>query len=283
MRLRRPADPCSSAGCTRLPWLAATALLVALPGPVLGQAQAASSDAHAARIEAAAPASGAPRTETLTVVEPFIDVHTGPGRGYPVFFSVPRGESVVVTLRRTDWYRVLTPQGREGWVHRRQLQDTLTEAGARRSFRDLLLDDYLGRRVELGAAVGRFERDPLLKAWSAYRLSDTLRVEGTLGQVQGAFSGSSYWHVDLSAEPWSDRRLSPSVAVGFGSFRNVPNASLVGIVDTDARLATATLGLRYHLAERFVLRADYTLHTAFVGDTRSVEFRSISAGLSFFF
>ena len=41
--------------------------------------------------------------------------------------------------------------------------------------------------------------------------------------------------------------------------------------------------MRYHLGERFVLRADYTLYTAFVADTRSTEFRSLSAGLSFFF
>jgi len=32
-----------------------------------------------------------------------------------------------------------------------------------------------------------------------------------------------------------------------------------------------------------VLRADYTLYTAFVADTRSFEYRAISAGLSFFF
>lgn len=261
--------------------LAAGAMLAL--APALSQAQTGLAAPDAAPPARLTPADDPARTERLTVADPFLELHTGPGRGYPVFFVVPRGEAVVVTLRRTDWYLVRTPEGREGWVHRRQLTGTLTAAGTGRTFRDLLLDDYLGRRVELGAAWGRFERDPMLKVWSAWRLSDTLRAEGTVGQVQGAFSGSSFWHVDLSAEPWSDRRLSPSLAVGFGNFRNAPNASLVGIVDTNARLATATLGLRYHLGERFVLRADYTLYTAFVADTRSIEYRSLSAGLSFFF
>ena len=48
-------------------------------------------------------------------------------------------------------------------------------------------------------------------------------------------------------------------------------------------LANATFGLRYYLTERFVLRADYTLYTAFVSDQRAQEFRAVSAGLSFFF
>ena len=80
-----------------------------------------------------------------------------------------------------------------------------------------------------------------------------------------------------------DQRLSPFLGIGIGRFRNFPNQSLVGATDTDANLANATVGVRYYLTERFVLRADYTLYTAFVSDQRSQEFRAVSAGLSFFF
>jgi hypothetical protein len=41
--------------------------------------------------------------------------------------------------------------------------------------------------------------------------------------------------------------------------------------------------VRYYLSERFVLRADYAIYTAFVSDQRSQEFRAVSAGISFFF
>jgi hypothetical protein len=44
--------------------------------------------------------------------------------------------------------------------------------------------------VQLGAAWGHFKSEPMLKVWSSYRLSETLSVEGTLGQVQGVFSGT---------------------------------------------------------------------------------------------
>ena len=52
----------------------------------------------------------------------------------------------------------------------------------------------------------------MLKVWTNYRLSDTLSIEGTFGQVQGVFSGTNLWHLDLVIEPWSDKRLSPSDA-----------------------------------------------------------------------
>ena len=42
----------------------------------------------------------------------------------------------------------------------------------------------------------------MLKLWASYRLSETLSIEGTLGQVQGVFSGTDFWHVNVLVEPW---------------------------------------------------------------------------------
>jgi len=228
-------------------------------------------------------AQSAPTTESVQVADPYLEMHTGPGRGYPVFHVAARGESVTIELRYTDWYRVRTESDKTGWVHRRQLEATLTAAGVTKTFRDTALDDYLVRRVQLGAAVGRFKGEPMLKAWGSYRLSDALSVEGTIGQVQGAFSGTDFWHLNLLAEPWSDQRLSPFFGIGLGKFKNIPNLSLIGAQTTNANLANMTIGARWYLTERFVLRADYALYTAFVSDQRSLEYRAVSAGLSFFF
>jgi hypothetical protein len=222
-------------------------------------------------------------TERVQITDPYIELHTGSGRGFPVFFVAERGEWIEILLRHTDWYLVRTAGGRSGWVQRQQLETTLTAAGGRKTFRDVLLDDYLHRRVQLGAAWGQFKSEPMLKVWTSYKLSDTLSLEGTLGQVQGVFSGTEFWHANVLAEPWSDKRLSPFFGIGVGRFRNIPNASLVGAQTTNANLSNATLGARYHLSERFVLRVDYTLYTAFVADTRSAEYRAFTAGLSFFF
>ena len=221
--------------------------------------------------------------ERVLVADPYVELHTGPGRGYPIFYVAERHEWIEIQLRHTDWFKVRLASGKEGWVHRHQLETTLTEAGGGKTFRDILLDDYLSRKVQLGGSWGRFKSEPMLKLWGSYRLSDTLSVEGTVGQVQGVFSGTDFMHVNLMAEPWFDRRLSPFFGIGMGKFRNIPNSSLVGAVNNNANLADATVGARWYVTDRFILRADYTVYTAFVSKQNSAEYRAITLGVSFFF
>jgi hypothetical protein len=235
---------------------------------------------------AAAPAR-AQVSERLKITDPYIEMRTGPGRGFPVHHVAERHEFVIVELRHTDWFKVRTESekggDKVGWVHRRQLASTLTDAGTAKTFRDTMLDDYLTRRVQVGAGFGRFRSEPMQKLWASYRLSDALSLEGTIAQVQGVFSGTDLWHANLLAEPWSDQRWSPFLGIGVGRFRNFPNQSLVGATDTDANLANATVGVRWYLTDRFVLRADWTIYTAFVSDQRAQEFRAVTGGISFFF
>lgn len=254
--------------CGAAAWAVALALLAGAALP-----------AHA---QAPAPAA-ADTTERLQVADAFLELHTGPGRGYPVFFVVERGQSVVVELRRTDWFRVRAPGGQVGWVPRAQLERTLTEAGIGKSFHDILLDDYLRRRVEFGGGGGRFGGEPMLKLWLGVRLARPVGLELSGGQVQGTFSGTDFWHLSLVAEPWHDRRWSPFVSVGLGTFRNIPNRSLVDAAGVNAKLAQASAGVRWYISDRFVARADTTLYTAFVADDRSLEYRAVSLGLAFFF
>jgi hypothetical protein len=221
--------------------------------------------------------------ERLQITAPYIEMRTGPGRGFPVFFVEARGAWIEIELRHTDWYRVRAGADKVGWVSREQLESTLTSAGGTKTFRDVLLDDYLARRVQVGAAWGQFNAEPMLKLWTSYRLSETLSVEGTLGQVQGVFSGTDFWSIGLLAEPWSDLRFSPFVGIGVGRFRNFPNLSLVSATPTDANLGNATLGVRYHVSDRFIVRLDFSLYTAYVADTRTTEYRAFTAGLAFFF
>jgi len=295
---------------SRLPLIPAVALCLLLSVPIARGAEVVAAPAASAPVAASAPTvpAGPPMIEgieatpavasgltpppkpvrsregeLLKVTDAYLEMHTGAGRGYPVFYTVARGEWISIELRHTDWYKVRTASGKLGWVHRSQLESTLTENGGSKTFRDILLDDYLARRVELGAAYGRFHHEPMIKFWTAYRFSDTLSVEATYGQVQGAFSGTDLWHVNLEVEPWSDERLSPYFGIGFGHFRNVPNLSLVNDATTNAKMADATVGARWHVGDRFIVRLDYSLYTALLSDQKSTQYHAFALGLGFFF
>jgi len=229
------------------------------------------------------PVPDAAAQEKVQITDPYIELHTGPGRGFPIFFVAERSEWIEILLRHTDWYKVRTANGQEGWVNRSQLETTLTEAGTTKTFRDVVLDDYLRRRLELGAAWGLFEGEPMVKIWTAYRFADTLSIEATIGQVQGTFAGTELWNINVNVEPWSDRRLSPFFGVGLGRFTNIPNLSLVNAVDTTANLANAAIGVRYHIAERFVAKLDYTIYAAYVSDNATNQYRAVTLGVAFFF
>ena len=266
-----------------VPWLAPVAALAA------ALALAAASEARAQTDAATTADAARPGAERLQVADPYIELRTGPGRGFPVTYVAEKGAWITVDLRRTDWYRVRAPGPagsggeREGWVHRSQLERTLTEAGTTRTFRDTLVDDFLARRVEMGVAWGQFEGEPMLKLWGEWRLAETFGLEASYGQVQGAYSGSDFWHLALVSEPWADHRWSPFLTLGLGRFGNTPNASLVGGTPVDANLGHVGVGLRWYVAERFVARADWSHYAAFVSDTRTIEYRAFTIGFSFFF
>ncbi|HVN43393.1 MAG TPA: SH3 domain-containing protein [Steroidobacteraceae bacterium] len=68
----------------------------------------------------ATPASASDPVRAI-VRDPYLDLHTGPGRGYPITYSVPRGTRVELLRSRTDWVKVRAGHGHEGWAHRAQV------------------------------------------------------------------------------------------------------------------------------------------------------------------
>jgi len=226
---------------------------------------------------------GATAYQRVQVQDPYMDLHTGPGRGFPAVQVIERGEWVEILKRKTDWFKVRSDQGKEGWVRRSQMEKTLTEAGVEKNFRDVLMDDYLNRRLEMGFAAGRFDGDSSLTVRTSYRFNDYIVGELNLTQVSGDFSSSRIVDLNLQIAPYSDNRFSPYFNLGFGHFKNEPKATLVNAVDTSATTATVGVGLRIYLTRRFIVRADYKDYVVMIDADRNEEFQQWMAGFSFFF
>jgi uncharacterized protein YgiM (DUF1202 family) len=221
--------------------------------------------------------------ERVLVADPYLELHTGPGRGYPIFDIAERGERVEILMRHTDWFKVRTARGKEGWVSRAQMEATLTEAGERKTFRDVLFDDYLARRMEFGFSFGTLNHDPLLSAYAGYRLHENFVVELTASQSVGDFSTTSLYYASLVSQPFPDSRWSPFLSLGAGRFTNTPKSTLVSAVETKGGLANAAVGLRYYVTRQFFLRIEAKKHVALIDYNRTDDYTEMSAGAAFFF
>jgi hypothetical protein len=221
--------------------------------------------------------------ERVLVADPYLELHTGPGRAYPIFDIAERGERVEILKRHTDWFKVRTARNKEGWVSRAQMEATLTEAGEKKTFRDVLFDDYLARRMEFGFAFGSLNHDPLLSAYAGYRLHENIEVELTIAQSAGDFSTTSLYYVSLVSQPFPDSRWSPFFSLGAGRFTNMPKATLVSATEARGGLANAAIGLRYYVTRQFFVRVEAKKHVALIDYNRTDDYTELSAGAAFFF
>ncbi len=221
--------------------------------------------------------------QSVQVADPYIELHTGPGRGFPIFHVVDRHEWVEIVKRKTDWFKVRTDKDKTGWVERSQMERTLTEAGRSKSFRDVLINDYLKRRIEFGISGGDFGGDPIVIARLGYKFTENIMMEFSYGDVAGDFSSSEVYTLNLVSTPFPKWRVSPNFSVGYGRFENTPRATLINAEDSDSDLANAGIGARFYLTERFFIRADYRHYVVLSSDDDSNDFDEITGGIAFFF
>jgi len=229
------------------------------------------------------PAHGARQPQVVEVEAPYVEMHSGPGRGYPVFHTVERGDEVQLLKRRTDWFKVRTADGVEGWVDRWIVEQGALPGTPVRGLRDAALDDYLSRRVEMGFATADFDGDQAFTFRGGYRLSEHFLAELAVSEVSGTFSSSTLYTANLLVQPLTIWRMSPYFTLGFGRFKNDPKDVLVDDEEIDEWAANAGVGLRAYVARRFLLRGEYRRYTVLVDDNNNEDFNEWSLGFSVFF
>jgi uncharacterized protein YgiM (DUF1202 family) len=229
------------------------------------------------------PALAADELQRVQIADPYIELHTGPGRGYPVFHVIERDQWVEIGIQKTDWFKVSDENGKQGWVERSQLERTLTEKGVKKSLRDIVVGDFLQRRFEFGIAGGAFDSEPVVKARVGYRFTPNLGVELSAGQVSGQFSSSFFYNVDLVSMPFAQWRFAPAFSIGIGRFHNESRQTLVNLQQRYSTTANVGLGLRAYLTRHFMARFDFKNYLVLVDDNQDEEFQEFTLGVSFFF
>ncbi len=227
--------------------------------------------------------AGAATAGTVVVQDPYIDLHSGPGRGYPVTQVVERGGSVELLRQRTDWIKVRTDRDREGWVNRSQLEKTLTPDGSEVRFAGPGADARVQHRWEAGVGAGDFDGADTVTVTGSYALTESLFVRADVSQLLGEYSAGWLGTVGIGHIFMPQWRVSPFVSIGGGVVYVDPNATLVQTSDRTNSVAYAGAGLRGYLSDRFLLQAEYRQFVIFMDTNDNEVINEWTVGFTHFF
>jgi len=219
----------------------------------------------------------------LFVDQPYLELHTGPGRGYPVTQVVVRGEAVDVLMRRTEWFKVRTERGVEGWAYERDLAHaTLADGtpfhinlGDRAGFTDHLW--------EAGVMAGRYAGATLISAYGAVSLTENLKVEVSGSQFIGNLSNGYLLDVGFAHVFMPNWRFSPFVTLGGGYERVQPKPTLAQPLSSNNQTAYVGFGARYYLGRRLFLRGELREHEVFTNQNSNEVKNEWKLGFAFFY
>lgn len=220
----------------------------------------------------------------ILIADPFIELRTGPGRGYPVFHVVERGREATIVKRRTDWFQLRTDRGVLGWAPRTQMIATLEPTGEPLDLQEPARENYMSRRWQGGVMAGDFAGASLISAFGGYAFSDNLSIELTLNHILGEFSNGYSATLGLMHVFAPEWRLSPYFTLGTGVIKTEPKATLVQSIDRNDQLGYVGGGLQFYLTRRFMLRSEYRNNVIFTSrdDNEEVdEWKYL--GFAFFF
>ena len=231
-------------------------------------------------IEQAWAESIAPSTQ---IDDPYIDIRTGPGRGYPIFYVGERGDWIEIIIRKTDWFKVRTPRGAEGWVHKRQLVKTLNSTGEVIAIKDPSFDDFSSRFGEVGVMAGDYAGATFVSVLIGKAMTENLSVEFEAGMAIGDFSSSQIYNLSILNQPFPLWRVSPYMMLSTGQITINPSASLIQAEDTDDKTIAMGVGTKIHLSRQFMIRLEYKNSVILTSRNDNQEIEEWKAGLAVFF
>lgn len=219
----------------------------------------------------------------VTVNDAFINVYNAPGRGYPIFHAIERGEQVTLLKMRTDWIKIRTDRGLEGWIQRKDMAQTLGPDNEKPDFPDTNQADYLTDRIEFGTAVGDFDGAKSFSANLGYRFTKNLSTELRLVQNTGEFADSQIVALALIHQPFPDLRVSPFLGIAAGQLKTMPSSTLVQTEDRTDNLYQASVGAYAHVTSRFFIRAEFIHDYVLTSRNTNQEVKEWKIGFNVFF
>jgi opacity protein-like surface antigen len=229
----------------------------------------------------------------VQIQQPYIELHSGPAGGFPVIHVVAKNEWITVIKRRTNWFKVETmksgkgsAQGStQGWVKQEALHLTQSSVGQPVKLSDGSFESFAQRNVEFGALGGSFEGVPSMTVFADWVATENLVAGVSVTQALGDLSENQFFLVSVQHTTFPEWRISPYITLGAGKIRTKPRANLVqgGDETRTSDLLAAGLGLRYYIAQNFILKLEYQHLQALTDRDKNEDLEQWKLGFAVFF
>ena len=217
----------------------------------------------------------------VVVTEPYLEMHSGPGRGYPVVYVVGRDDTVTILFSRTDWYKVRAPRGQEGWVRRAALALTVLPSGEPAPIPPY--PEFATHRWEVGAGYGVFNRQNLVTGYVDFGITESLDAEFVVQQALGTIDNRYMTTIGLRhtfIPEW--KWFSPTAGIGTG-YQYIDNKVPPQPLQNRNQMAYVSLGVRGFITRRFMWRADWRKYDVFTNQNQNEEPEEWKVALAVFF
>ncbi len=219
----------------------------------------------------------------LTVTDPYLDLRSGPGGGYPIVRIVKQGEWITVLKRKNNWFEIALVRGETGWVAVGQLERTLDTEGALISIDDLDQEDFDRRNVELAVMSGDFNGARAMELSALYYTTENIAFEGFYSIGLGSFSSTRAMGLAIQHQPFPGWHIAPYFSVGGGRVEIEPKTTLVQSESRQESFVHGAIGLRSYISQRFLLRLQYKEFVLFNDDDNNEEIKEWKIGFAAFF
>jgi len=207
----------------------------------------------------------------VIIAGPYVDLHTGPGRGYTITYSVEQGQTVTIEGQRTGWIKVTTQRDISGWAKSTDLLPLTTG------------NPPVDANWTIGFGLGDFNGARATSLVAGYRLSEHFLMEMIVTDALGEFSDSRVARIQLNHQSLPGKRWSPFFGLGAGIVTNSTDATLVKIQDRTNNLLTVSLGGRYRIDQRYTISLEYSNHTILTSNNNNEEISEWTFGINAFF
>lgn len=195
----------------------------------------------------------------LTIIDSYLELHTGPGRGYPIFHVLEQDETVFVHRRRTNWFYVSDRRLRSGWVRQEGLARTLAPTGLPAALPETKHGDFLAQQGRVGFSMGQQGNVETAAVMAGYRLLSYAGIEAEYGQIFGKEIDGITYGISIMVEPIKDWSFTPFISKGFGwqEWQKKQKQQVGANKTIDSQYEYTGLGINYYIGYSFVVRAEF--------------------------